>query len=150
MNIAIPVTCLLIEASESGVELKVGGESLKIKTGTCCNAELRGRLKEYRSAIIERLNHEADNPDLFRDFIEQHCLFFAGDGMATPKGQMAKAYQCWADHNNRQVLSLVTLDKRLRVLGCEEILVQSAPWWEHVGLWWPASEAPSDAELVLE
>ena len=132
MNIAIQVTCLLTEAAEKGVELKVDGDQLKVRTGAEIDDGLRRHLREYQAAIIERLNHDSEHPDSFKDFIHERCLFYVGEGMAIPKKELAEAYQRWAKQNNKPSLSLVSLNKHLRMLGCEEILFQSAPCWEHV------------------
>ena len=134
MNIAIQVTCLLIEAAESGIELNVNSGRLKIKTGTRCDTALRGRLREHQAAIVERLNFQVDKPNPFCDFFDKCCLFYAGKGVATPRLELIQTYRQWAKHNKKQSLSLVSLNKRLRMLGCEEILFHANPWWEHIAI----------------
>ena len=134
MNIAIQITCLLIEAAEDGIELKADGDRLKIRAGAEIDAALRGRLRIHQPAIIERLNYEAAHPDPFTDFINECCLFSVSEGMATPIPDLDETYLRWAERRRNHPASLVSLHKRLRCLGCQEVRIQGAPWWEHIGL----------------
>ena len=144
MNVAIEITCLLIEAAEEGVELKVDGDRLRVRVGAHADANLRGNLRAHQAAIIERLNHNATHSDPFDDFIDQCCLFFAGEGMATPIAEVDDTYRNWAHDNDKRPASLVLLHKRLHRLGCQEIRFQAAPWWEHVALTIGRMQAEND------
>ena len=132
MNIAITVTCLLIEAAEKSIELRIDNDRLRISKRTEIDPDLRTRLREHRASIVERLKHNVANPNPFQSFLDECCLFYTGHDMAISKAEMAQVYQQWAKDNNKTALSLVKLDKQLRRLGCEEIIFQSAPWWEHI------------------
>ena len=134
MNVAIEITCLIIEVAEKGVELKVDGNRLRVHANADIDTELRRRLRTHQTAIIERFNYEGAHPDPFDDFIDESCLFFAGEGMATPIAGLDATYRHWAQDNEKRPASLVLLHKRLRRLGCEEIRFQGAPWWEHIAL----------------
>ena len=150
MNIAIEITCLLIEAADSSLELRVDNGHLKVRAGGRIDPDLRQCLKEHEVAIIERLNYDATHSDPFAGFIDQHCLFFAREGMATGITELDETYLQWAQHNDVVPSSVVLLHGRLRQLGCEEVYLQATPSWEHVGIWWPASGVPSDTESVVE
>ena len=135
MNIAIQVTCLLTEAADEGVELTVVGNKLKVPAGSHIDAELRHRLREHQAAIVQRLNYDATHPDPFVEFINQHCLFCAGEGLGIPINEMDAAYLQWTQHTDVTPSSLVQLHKRLGQLGCEAVYIQRNPWWENVALW---------------
>ena len=147
MNIAIQVTCLLTEAADEGVELTVVGNKLKVPAGFHINADLRHRLREHRAAIVQRLNYDAAHPDPFAEFISQHCLFFAGEGMGSPINEMDTAYLQWTQYTEMTPSSLAQLHKRLGQLGCEAVYIQRNPWWKHVGLW-QSGHVPSDTPML--
>ena len=134
MNMAIEITCLLIEAAEEGVELMADGDRLRVRAGADIDPKLRGRLRTHKTAIFERLKYEAAHPDPFTDFINECCLFSVSECMATPIPELDAAYRHWAKENGESPVSLVQLRKRLRGLGCQEIRLQGAPWWEHIAL----------------
>ena len=145
MNMAIEITCLLIAAAEEGIELKVDGDRLKIRAPADIDAELRNRLQTHKTAIIERLNYEAAHLDPFGEFVDGCCLFYTGDGMATPIAELDAAYRHWAKDNGESPASLVQLHKRLRCLGCQKVPLQGTHWWEHIGLilgWEQAEKRP--------
>ena len=149
MNIAIQITCLLIEAADEGVELKVDGDALRVRASADIGTELRSRLRSHQTAIVERLSHEADHPDPFKVFIDSHCLFCAGEGMATPIAELDQAYLQWIRDQEHAPTSLVLLHKHLRRLGCEEILYQGALCWEHVCVHWPPDDSPPTSADIL-
>jgi len=149
MNIAIWVTTTLIMAEEAGVELKVVQDRLRCRPDKAVGDELRALLREYKSAIIERLKYDAANPSAFKDFCDRCCLFYRGDGLVTPKEEIAQAYQLWAQQYHQPVLSTTLLSKRLRELGYEEVTFQNVPCWEHIGVHWPVlASAPAGAEVL--
>jgi len=135
VNIAIQITCLLIEAADEGVELKVVGNKLKVRAGVRIDADLRQRLKAFKAPITQRLKHGAANPDKLGEFLSNCCVFYAGEGLGVPVREINERYAQWAQSHSRQMASLPALNKRLRTLGCEQVFFQSEPCWEHVALW---------------
>ena len=135
MHIAIEIMCLLIEAADEGIELKLVGNKLKVRAGGGIDPDLRRRLKQSETPIVKRLKHDAANPDGFGDFLEECCVFCATGAMGVPMTELAERYAQWVQSNGRQMSSLLSLDMRLRTLGCEQTFFQSERWWEHVALW---------------
>ena len=134
MNTAIRITTILIRATEEGIQLKTACGKLRYHCDRALGKELECLLKEYRPAIIERLNYDAVHPDPFKDFFDECCLFSVSTAMATPIPELDETYLRWAERGDNRPASLVSLHKRLRGLGCQEIRIHGAPWWEHIGL----------------
>jgi len=138
-NVRIHITTLLVELRECGATLSVAGDRLRICFAQPISELSVAQLRQHKADIIDRLAWVASQPDTFRNWLQHHCLFYAGPGVATPKAEMTEAYLVWAARNQQKPLSQGALEKRLCHLGCEEWFFQGQRWWNHVMVRWPAS-----------
>jgi len=135
MSLAIVVTCLLIEADEKGVKLTLQTDGkLKVTIPNPSPSDLLDRLKGHKDDIVERLRHDKINPCPFVEFFDKVCLFYPGERISAPEGEILAAYCQWANKSNQQFQPL-KLKRRLKEIGCENIEFQGRPRWEHVIIW---------------
>ena len=135
MNLAIQITCLLIEAAEEGVDLKLKDDHLLVRVPDTVTDELLDRLKENKPYIIQRLNHDISDPNPFINFFDLCLLFCPQDTVGTGAIDIFSSYDRWSQKNGITPLSKPKLVKFLRHSGGVDTNLHDQPWWQHVMVW---------------